>query len=398
MRILYTTLLFFNWLLPVVGQNTWNPVSDFTNNRMYAVAFSIGNTGYVGLGKQLGSNTYFNDLWAYDTTSNSWSARTSLPAAARSQSAVFVINGKAYVIGGETNTGTELDEVWEYDAANDNWTQKTDFPGGVRRSGFSFAIGNYGYFGSGITSAIPTDDCWEYNPVSDTWNVKASFPSGLNHSAYASFAIDQKGYVVGGLMFNSSSITLNETWEFDPPANSWTQKSNYPHPVGQPTAFVIDGKGYVVCGNSTSPTLFYNDLNQFDPVADTWINKTAFPGAARSGLSAFSIGNRAYAGSGFSANQTMYDDWYRYTCDDTTVTFISSNHIIDPITAYPNPVVSQLNLGNNGEGLVSIINAQGQLVYTFFTDAKNYLMDLSFLANGTYFLCFDNRFIKIIKQ
>lgn len=133
--------------------------------------------------------------------------------------------------------------------------------------------------------------------------------------------------MVGGIKFNSASVTTNETWEFDPIANTWTQKANYPHAVGQAAAFTLNNFGYVFGGNSTDPIVYYNDLNKYDPLTNSWTAAASLPADARSGVAAFAVNGKGYAGLGFAAASAAYADWWEYTDDGCNIPtpWISSN-------------------------------------------------------------------------
>jgi N-acetylneuraminic acid mutarotase len=81
----------------------------------------------------------------YDPATDRWMARNPMPTA-RNHSAVGVVNGKIYVIGGRVgsvfmSTGSNTDIVEEYDPARDQW-------GGIRapmptpRSGGAWGVHN----------------------------------------------------------------------------------------------------------------------------------------------------------------------------------------------------------------------------------------------------------------
>jgi hypothetical protein len=75
------------------------------------------------------------------------------------------------------------------------------------------------------------------------------------------------------------------------------------------------------------------------------------------------------------------------------------------ISLYPNPAGNILSLRSNslmnGKGNVVIVDMAGRTVYLATVYATSALIDISVLANGTYFLTYDNgdqqettRFIK----
>src|SRR5262245_27496294 len=90
-----------------------------------AVSFTIGSKGYIVAG------TGTNDMFAFDTLTNAWSLVGPVPAAmGKAFAMAFQVNGKGYVVGGDT-MGSPVASVWEFDPSLVNpWTQKNNFPPG----------------------------------------------------------------------------------------------------------------------------------------------------------------------------------------------------------------------------------------------------------------------------
>jgi PKD repeat protein len=62
-------------------------------------------------------------------------------------------------------------------ASGNTWTQQTNFGGEARQGAFGFSIGDKGYLGTGVTEGGSLrQDFWEFNPVANTWAQKANFP------------------------------------------------------------------------------------------------------------------------------------------------------------------------------------------------------------------------------
>ena len=112
--------------------NSWRKRNDIFNptiNHEGAAAFSIGGKGYVCTG---GGTA---DLWEYNPNTDQWTQKTNFPGGGRSYAVGFSIGNKGYVgLGGAI-------DFWEYNPANDTWLQKADFPGGsTNNSGFSITL------------------------------------------------------------------------------------------------------------------------------------------------------------------------------------------------------------------------------------------------------------------
>ena len=207
-------------------RDTWRQVATMpASARAYAIAFSIGDYGYVGLGNTcvgsgLCTHEYFNDLWRYDPGTNSWSRMADLPARGRAFSAVFVIGENAYVTGGSTVDDRDL---WRYSVATDTWTRLADYPGACISRGTAFAVGNKGYVGLGWSDGS-CDDVWEYDPETDSWTGKADFPGGPRYHA-VSFTRGDEAFVACGVyqQFFEPLEYLTDLWRYDPASDTWTE-------------------------------------------------------------------------------------------------------------------------------------------------------------------------------
>ena len=192
----------------------------------------------------------------------------------------------------------------------DYWIQKADFGGTARFGVANFSIGNKGYIGLG-SDAYPSyhflNELWEYDPSADSWTQKASFPGAARYTPIA-FAIGTKGYVgVGWNQVNS----FNDLWEYDQTSNSWTQKGNFPGPLRQGgIAIVLNSKAYAGFGVNGSTLL--NDFYSYNDTNDTWTPLANFSGPVRVPGFGFAINNRVYVGCGIAGGSTFFSDTWEY--------------------------------------------------------------------------------------
>jgi gliding motility-associated-like protein len=192
-------------------------------------------------------------------------------------------------------------------SAQGTWTQKTGLPfWGVNRAApVAYNIANKGYLGTGDCQcfSVGLKDVGEYDPIADTWTQKANFGGGFRKYAVG-FSIGNYGYTGTGV--DSSGNYMNDLWKFDPILNTWTQMAS-PGPTGraQAVGFAVGGKGYI--GTGLSVNSCFNDLLEYDPVANTWTPKANFPGGFRRDIdrAVFVIGNKAYLGTGCDSSRIL---------------------------------------------------------------------------------------------
>ncbi|MDB5119634.1 MAG: type sorting protein [Sphingobacteriales bacterium] len=167
---------------------------------------------------------------------------------------------------------------------------------GERAQAVGFSIGNKEYLGTGNdNSGIYKNDFWEYDPSADKWTRKADFP-GSPRFASTGISINNKGYI--GLGISKEIYELRDFYEYDPATNSWTRKADIPG-LGRyfATGFSIGSKGYIGTG-WTEEKGYLNDLWEYGSDTDTWTMKANLSGVPRQSAVGFSIGNSGYMGHG----------------------------------------------------------------------------------------------------
>lgn len=253
--------------------NTWGQISDFTNDRIYAACFSIGNKGYVCSGCYWDGTSgtqpfvFYQDMWAYDPSTNAWTQKANFPGTGRNGAIGFEIFGKGYVGMGlhRENTGanTYYNDLYEYDPLTDQWTQKTSLPASTRSYCINFSIGKYLYVGLGVSNVTQyITDIWQYDTQTDTWTQKNNFPGPARKYA-SSFVIGSKAYIFGGM---NASQYFKDLWEYDPFMDTWTQKEDLPSaPRYSAIGFSVNGKGYIGTGNAPGGGGITDELWEYTP-------------------------------------------------------------------------------------------------------------------------------------
>jgi len=375
------------------------PIAGATGRRS-AMSFIIGSKVYVG-GGYVASFTNTNEFYAYDTLTNTWTKKKDLPAVAnRTAGVAFSANGKGYVGLGSENYldisggAVPLADLWEYDPALDTWMARAPLPDTGRASAGCFVINNKAYVVGGevTNTSVRTADVWEYNPVANSWTAKASFPLGPLSDAFA-FALGTgsaaRGYISCGSV---TGITGNKkTYAYDPVANSWAVKADYPgSSVEGGFAIPLNNKGYCGAGGLTF-SVYSDTFYAFDPVAGSWgAPITSFPGAPRGYGVAVSFGKTAFLGGGWTyttggIGETFYQDWYKLA--DTSVSVgVAPLAQHRGIRLYPNPATDLVRIdiatGAN-DGDLAVYDLAGKLCMTARCRG-NCSIDVSLLSPGVY--------------
>ena len=241
-------------------------------------------------------------IQAYDPATDSWAVKANLPTA-RNWTACAAVNGKIYVIGGDTTfLSTPLKTVSEYDPKTDKWTQKANMPT-ARLAAAAAVVDGLIYVMGGLTTAGATllSTVEAYDPVADTWVSRAPMPTP--RGMLCASVVDGKIFAIGSNLGRTGpSLPIVEMYE--PLTDTWTRKANMPTSRGGLAASTSHGRIYVVGGRDSSSS--FATVEEYDPTTDTWTTRAdmqaTIPGSpSRSfGLGASEVNGRIYAIGGAS--------------------------------------------------------------------------------------------------
>lgn len=160
-----------------------------------------------------------------------------------------------------------------------------EFPGGFQ-TGFMFAIGTNIY-------VHDMQNLWRFGTETFQWAKVASPPERATSTA--TFVIDGKAYVFGGLTFSNGNGD-NQLWQYDPQTNLWTIKTPMPATKRYcATAFEYNKKAYVAGGTVTSyGGNVSQEMWEYDPASDKWTRKQDLIEGVTSQSSYYQLGNKFY--------------------------------------------------------------------------------------------------------
>jgi N-acetylneuraminic acid mutarotase len=301
---------------PAIRPLAWRQVAAFGGPALRgAMTFTIGNAAYVVSG--MGDDSIpQRQVWKYEATVDGWSRMRDYPGTPIIEGVGFAIGQAGYVCLGNTNDSTgAVAECWQYDAASDQWTRKGDFPGAARSGCIAVTIGPKAYIFGGFSTAHGNEkEMWEYDPQTDVWTKKTDCP-GEGRFMPAAFAIGDRGYFGTGRIAGSGYAGSRDFWEYDPQADAWTRKADFPGAArGYAVGAAVSNRGYVCFGIlNISPTILdlVKDVWEYDPAVNAWLQRTDFAGEARAMASGFVLGADMYFGIGNDANMMNLRDFWR---------------------------------------------------------------------------------------
>ncbi|GEM_PF-2559872 len=207
--------------------NQWTQLMDMpAQGRAEAVGLSVDGRLYAGLGRAGGNTELLADFWEYDIAQNQWIQKSDFPGGARRDAVAFSINGKAYVGMGYRSNNTSATDLWQYDPQSNQWIRKADTPVNSTRfrsavfvlNGKAYITGTFSNSGSSSRGA----EIWIYDPATNSWQRTAdmiylspngSIASTWQENASLGWSIDGFGYMVNP--FRSFTNT-NHLVQYDP--------------------------------------------------------------------------------------------------------------------------------------------------------------------------------------
>ncbi|MFB3895118.1 MAG: S8 family serine peptidase [bacterium] len=268
--------------------NTGNEDSRFRTVAQLPYIFGVNPDRYPG---RLTKNSLNIDDGELIFSGSGWTINPAMNGA-RYRAAAAAVNGKIYIIGGWNSSDVASNSVEMFDPNLGTWVSKTNKPTALANICCG-VIGNKIYVAGGYDNSYNYHSELEiYDTQYDTWTTGASLPQPFCGAGAA--VVNGKLYVVGG---SSSSGKLNTCYEYNPVANSWSQKSSMNYARNYLGAAAINNKIYAIGGWTSSANAAY--CEEYDPVGNTWTVKSSM-NLARGDLGVCSDGNYIYAIGGGS--------------------------------------------------------------------------------------------------
>jgi N-acetylneuraminic acid mutarotase len=222
-----------------------------------------------------------NDLWAFDVKANTWTELKPsgiLPQAREGHGMVYEPNtNRVLVFGGlSDDSGELLNDLWAYDLVANTWTllnPSGSLPAERELASMAYCLDSqlvlvFGGLALGASADADLGDMWAYDPVADTWTQIK--PAGTTPTSRQGHATVAAPALGGLLMFGGlhGNTDVDETWLFGPLTDTWTLLQR---PAGDAPG-ARDGHAMAYDSTSGTVVLFGGfDLATELELADTWI-------------------------------------------------------------------------------------------------------------------------------
>ncbi len=239
-----------------------------------------------------------------------WHTETTLPTA-RSRFAQVALDGRLYLIGGESESGL-TGRVDVYDLATGAWEQLAAKPTAVANVKAA-AVGGRIYLPGGmLADGLPTDALEVYDRATGQWSQAARLPVAL--FGYALIADDQGFWLCGGW---DGQRYVAETYRYRAADDTWEQGPPLSVARGFAAGALLDGRLYVTGGYDGETVYRLCESLLADDAADAaraWQLRAPMR-AARAGHEAVALEGGLYVVGGGWESSLAYGERYDATAN-----------------------------------------------------------------------------------
>lgn len=238
-----------------------------------------------------GKAYYFSNdrMISYEIASNKWRDEGVFPGHPRTNAIMYLVNGKAYLMGGNYQYYTIFRDIWEYDYHTNNWKKKVSLPFGISDVS-SFTLDDKIYFFGGRNTSNTTT-LWRYNP--ETEELVALNP--FNNSSNCS------GFTSNGMVY---MVLGRATWLYNAQQDSWSQVASIPDEGawnGPHRAFTFNGQGYAIASKNDK------GLYRYQVEQNVWEKIAYYPGCVNGDkYTGFAYEDKLYISSFGNCSSTLY--------------------------------------------------------------------------------------------
>ncbi|HEX5940273.1 MAG TPA: kelch repeat-containing protein, partial [Dehalococcoidia bacterium] len=223
-----------------------------------------------------------------------WSELSPLPDGPRQELGVAALGGEVYTVGGFDSSGSITPIVEVYNPDTEEWREVASVPAEMHHANVA-VVGERLYVVGFETGPFVGDGrVFEYDPAADSWTQKTSMPAGTERGASGVAVIDDLIYVAGGFR---DGAAVSDFSRYDPAADAWEELPDLPSNLDHLTAGAIDGIFYTAGGRAGSIQSHTGETWAFDPATNEWMRKADLP-TSRAGIAGAVLDGKFYVFGG----------------------------------------------------------------------------------------------------
>ena len=242
------------------------------------------------------------------------------------------------------------------------------------------------YLNGGFATAFidsVSSQTWEYDPVADTFTDKA--PSPQVQGGTASGIVNGHLLMAGGR--TNPDMTLDLTWDYDIATNTWSQRQSLPSPKNVSGGAVAQGLLFSIGGGNPFAPFTTTDVVSFDSGSNTWspqppLNaQRSFAGTAAAGNTLVAAGGRDGATTSLSSVETLQLAGPPPGCPAGSAEVSIGDNFFDPANASV-PVGTTVCWTNNGQVTHTATSNTGVFDSGFMSPGDSF--SFTFNSAGSY--------------
>lgn len=309
--------------VPKLG--AWQEVAPSPGGHIEGAAAVVQGRLYLISGFESYTNNILvagNRVDVYDPTTNTWSLKNPAPMSfSHSQTAV---DGQYIWIAGGfvgNNPGTATDQVWRYDTVSDTWASGPALPR-LHASAALVTAGRTLHYIGGILDDRQTDDNvhWALNLDNPTqWIELAPLPRPRNH--IQAVVIEGIIYIAGGQVGHDGT-RYDVDWldAYDIASNTWTTRASLPVIRSHFEAgTLVLGERMVILSGKSGPggeNWPLSDVLAYNPQTDSWTQIATLPFGWYEASAGIMNGRLYVTAGGRRWNIFQYRTWMIAISDD----------------------------------------------------------------------------------
>ena len=274
-----------------------------SGGRACATCFVYDGQAYFFAGRDT-AETYHNDLWRYNPSTDKWEDLGTTPLSPRVNAAACVYDDKVYIglgfCGKYSRDTSYLRDWWEYNPLTNDWTRRADYPNYYTDRATAFTGDGELYVGYGFCWNYRRD-MFRYTIADNRWD---SIDVGVSFHGYPTRSFGGTGCTCQGRHFMGTGYyreSLNWWAEFIPEGR-WEKRKAVPGRARTIAASAATGSYVYVCGglhyggaNTDGEVL--QDVQRYNPQTDQWQWVAVMPERMMNHC-CFAINGKVYFGLG----------------------------------------------------------------------------------------------------